>query len=268
MNVIRRNNKKLHNMIYNKNVVICGPAPYLNELNNGEIINRSDTVIRVNKGHNLTKDPKHFGSRTDILYHCVCENDENGGKITKQMLKEIKIIVAAFPNLKPSDKTSFPNGNKNKFIKLKKKIKPKMSVIGKKFYINLEKIIGCRPNTGIIAISHILRHNPKSLYITGFTFFKDGYSKLYRNKIDGTKVTEKNSNEAVIKRMTKHNYKGRHNQLFMFKFTKNLINNYRNKLILDDKLIDILNFDINKYKKKHNLYNKSPEQIFNHFLIN
>ena len=265
--MIRRNNQKFHKMINNKRVVICGPAPYLNKLNNGKNIDSYDTVIRINKGHNLTKNSKIFGSRTDILYHCLSENKEDGGKVTKEMYNHFKLIVSAFPRLLPKDRTSFPKGNVGNFRNFKQKTIKKLSVIGKKFYLNLERNIKCRPNTGIIAILHVLRHNPKELYITGFTFFKDGYSKLYRNTIDGKKVTEENSNKVVINRMTKRNFRGRHNQFLMFRYLRNVISKRIRNIKLDKELIKILSFNLEEYKIKHKLNGKTNEQIFNHYLM-
>ena len=267
MNITKRNNQKFHKMINNKRVVICGPAPYLNNMKNGKNIDNYDTVVRVNRGHNLTKNPQIFGNRTDILYHCLSENKENGGKITNDMYNHFKLIVSAFPRLSPKDRTSFPKGNIQQFRNFKQKFKNKLSVIGKHFYLNLEKKIGCRPNTGIIAILHILRHNPKELYLTGFTFFKDGYSSLYRNSIDGKKITEKNSNKAVIKRMANCNFKGRHNQFLMFRHLRNIISKKIKNIKLDEELIKILSFNLQEYKIKHKLNGKTNEQVFNHYLL-
>ena len=49
-----------------------------------------------------------------------------------------------------------------------------------KWYLKLEKEFGCRPNTGVLSILDIARYNPKEIYVTGFTFMKNGYYSQYR----------------------------------------------------------------------------------------
>lgn len=261
----------MENIINNKKIVICGPAPYLNNKNFGEKIDNYDLIIRFNKGHQLIKNPKIFGSRTDILYHCLSENKEDGGPITKELIENInKFIVASFPYLEKNDKTSFIYGNKYYINNFLKKIpKEKCHIINKNFYKKIENEIGCRPNTGIIPILDILlNYKPKKLYITGITFFKDGYSNLYRNKIDNKKVTEKNSTKVVLDRMINAGYPKRHNQWLIFKYTREIINKYRNIIELDLELEEILKFNLEEYKKKNNLFKLNNEQIFNHYLLN
>ena len=264
---IELNSLILPNLIKNKRVVICGPASYLNKYRKGKLIDKYDVVVRINKGDKLTERYKIFGKRTDILYHCLSENEEDGGIINDKTIEKIKLIVGAFPLLKENENTSFKNGNEKKFNNFCRKYPEKLTIINKMFYLNLEKNIGCRPNTGIITILDILRYKPKKLYITGFTFFKDGYSKYYRNIINGKKVDEKSSNKEVIKKMTGVKYKGRHNQYLIFKYIKNIIKN--NKIIkIDKQLKKIFSFDLEKYKNNLNLYNYTNEEVFNHYLIN
>ena len=95
-------NKDIRNLIENKRVCIVGPANYLNNLNIGDKIDNYDTIVRFNKGYNLIKQPNVFGSRTDILYHCVCQNVDNGGPITTEMVKQYQIIFS-YPILTTSD---------------------------------------------------------------------------------------------------------------------------------------------------------------------
>jgi hypothetical protein len=268
------NSQKFEELIKGKRVVICGPAPYLNTKNNGKNIDSYDVVVRVNKGHNLIQNPKVFGSRTDVLYHCISENPEDGGKITKNILDSCKFIVAAHPDLTFKDKCFVFNGkvnfmaHKKIYNNFKNKCGDKLVIIDKQFYLNLERNIGCKPNTGQIAILDLLKHKPKELYITGFTFFKDGYSKLYRSKIDGVNVTEENSKFAVIKRMTKARYKGRHNQYMIFKYVGKILRENSDCVKIDDELRNILSFDIDKYREDCCLDGKSEEEVFNHYLLN
>ena len=110
MEILSQNRKKLYNLINNKNVVLVGPATYLNKKKIGKLIDSYDLIIRCNRGHGLIQDKNNFGSRTDILYHCVNEDEDNGGKITDQMLNDITCIVGAYPLLLPWEKSTFQSG--------------------------------------------------------------------------------------------------------------------------------------------------------------
>jgi len=255
----------INKLIHNKRVCIVGPANYLNDKNNGKNIDTYDIIVRFNKGHNLTDNSNIFGSRTDILYHCVSQNKEDGGPITEDMVKKYHIVFS-YPLLTKADNTSFNNGNVMNFQKLPHYV-PKTNIVDKETYLEWEKEIGCRPNTGIIAILDILNMNPKELYITGFTLFKDGYSKLYRDKIDNVNVTEENSKFKVLDRMFNARYKGAHDQYLIYLYLKKHILNKEN-VKMDEILIDILNFNEKDYSKRLNLHNLDSRSIFIHYLYN
>ena len=258
-------NKDIRNLIENKRVCIVGPANYLNNLNIGDKIDNYDTIVRFNKGYNLIKQPNVFGSRTDILYHCVCQNVDNGGPITTEMVKQYQIIFS-YPLLTTSDNSSFNNGNTNEYSKLPTFISKK-NIVNKEKYLEWENDIGCRPNTGIIAILDILNMKPKELYITGFTLFKDGYSKIYRDKIDNKVVTEENSKFKALDRMFNAGYKGAHDQYKTYLYLKKHVLHKEN-VIMDKILLDILNFDEKIYALSNNLQHLSSREMFIHYLYN
>lgn len=269
MEIIIKNRIDYFKFVKDKRVVLVGPATYLNKKNMGKLIDSYDLVIRCNRGHGLIRSPLIYGSRTDILYHCVNEEEDNGGKITDKMINEIKYIVGAYPFLESYEKSTFQGGTVRDYYNIvsNKKLFSKFTSINKKPYLNLEKEIGCRPNTGICAMFDILSNKPKELYITGFTLFKDGYSKLYRNKIDNKNVTEENSKFAVLDRMTKQTYPGSHDQYLIYLYIKKLLLNKEN-IKLDIELKEILELDIKKYGEKQNLTNKTNKEIFFHYLYN
>lgn len=177
-------------------------------------------------------------------------------------------IVFSYPIILPEDKTSFKNGNVPDFRGLPNFFNDhNLFMVNKNDYLSWEKEIGCRPNTGIISILDLLLMQPKELYITGFTLFKDGYSKLYRDKIDNKSVTEKNSKFNVLDRMYKAGYKGSHDQHKIYLYLKGkLLNNPSVKM--DQELLDILNFNSKKYAKNNNLTDKTEKEIFVHYLYN
>jgi len=235
-----------HNLICNKRVVFVGGAPYLK--NNGDKIDSYDTVIRVNASHSLTKEltKKDYGSRTDILYHCLCTDKMNGGEISKDLIDKIQLLVGTIPPLKKNEyvDSSFRNGYEHMYNKLQPFVFSKFTNISKNEYISLENDIGCRPWTGISAIHNILNHNPKELYITGCTQNFGGNNKF----IDKDKSQlDYNSYMKVIKST---GYYKCHDAYKLFLYSqKKLLNN---KIItLDKEYISILNLPI---KNKDELF--------------
>lgn len=243
--------EELHkNLIYNKRVVIVGSAPYLINKNNGKNIDDYDTVIRINTGHSLTKNTTSidYGTRTDILYHCLCMDPNNGGLIKKDLINNIKLFVGSIPPFIENEYkySSFKNGYLHIYNKLPSFIFSKFINISKNEYINLENEIGCRPWTGIIAINNILKYNPKELYITGFTNGVGGNNKNIDKHIDQINYN------SYIKILWSSTYFKCHDPYLLFLYTKKILLN-NNKIILDKEFIEILKWNI---KSKEELYNK------------
>jgi glycosyltransferase involved in cell wall biosynthesis len=214
--------QKYSDFLENKRVIIVGPAEHVNC---GEMIDSYDVVVRMNRGHNMIKNPKKYGSRTDILYHCVDQDEECGGKLT--ITDNIKYYVMAYPHFTKKDNSSFRYGNQREYNEINKVIKERQNIvnINKDKYLQFEKELGCRPNTGTIGIWDILNYNVKELFICGFTLFQTPYSKLYREKVDGKTNT---GNQALI-RMKKA---GVHDQEKIINYYNKL---FENKKVKGDK---------------------------------
>ena len=90
----------IENILKNKRIVIVGPCENVND---GKFIDSFDVVVRCNNGHKLTKIPEKYGSRTDLLYHCVSQNENNGGPIAWNQ----HVTKFAYPILINNDNTSF-----------------------------------------------------------------------------------------------------------------------------------------------------------------
>ena len=76
------------NFLKDKRVIIVGPAESLLERGDGQFIDSFDIVVRVNRGIEPTiKNYNKLGSRTDILYNCMLEKEDNGGVIELNLLK-------------------------------------------------------------------------------------------------------------------------------------------------------------------------------------
>lgn len=224
----------MHDYLKNKKVVIVGPA---NHVDNNNLINSYDVIVRVNRGHNMINTNKH-GNRTDILYHTANQHSENGGPIPLD--NNINEIIFAYPVLDLYDESSFKNistlrdyleiyHNKN----LYDKIKHRCSFIEEHKYLHYEKECESRPNTGLCAILDLLSYDIKELYITGFTLFQTNYDSSYRNIVEGSEKTS----EKALERMKEHNFHSQKKSAEIYK--NNILKN--EKVKYDKELINILN---------------------------
>jgi hypothetical protein len=176
-----KKNEKLSRLIENKRVVLVGPAQYLVGKKLGPIINGFDTVCRVNymAPCEFTSD---YGNRTDIMfYNCAALSL----KQMKQHLKEypdfgkkMKLVVCpVVKSLGPDKWEEWEDDYVSKVVSNFDSINVynnDFHWIGIKNYKYLFSLINRKePNTGPLSMSIILEHNPKELFITGFTFYID-----------------------------------------------------------------------------------------------
>jgi hypothetical protein len=185
-----------------KRVILVGPAPHLVDSNQKEFIESFDVIVRLNVALPVSPDRyKDIGERTDILYNCLSENKEDGGKTNLDLWsKTIKWLGVPYPKWGVF-KRQMENFEKKITVSPKK---VNYSYIDTQYYIKIENELGCRPNTGFCAMMDLLNYDIKELYVTGITFFKGGYDPSYRGSIDGIKVLDKNHSESLVhKRMNK-----------------------------------------------------------------
>lgn len=217
-------------------VILVGPAPYINEKKMGRLIDKFDLVCRCNKGIYMTNEPEHFGTRTDILFHCVSQKDDNGGIINEEIIKKYEIgnIYFVYPKLEPLESITFKEkGNLKIYQELDEKVLNEAKIYPKDKYLKLENEMGTRPNTGILALEILLNSNLEYLYLTGFSFFKGGFIPSYRSSFLGKKD---NLEKVVMKYFRKNNT---HDQdKIKLYFVKNYL--HHPKLYIDFYLLDLL----------------------------
>lgn len=214
--------QKYSDYLLDKKVVIVAPGGYLKEKNNGSIIDTYDVVVRLNTALPIKEHMYDIvGSKTNILYNCLNKLDFNGGQIDFENYC-LDWISCPYPDIKPFkyDIKRFHEENKNKF---------KFHIIDKIYYIELEKKMGTRPNTGVGAILDLLKFPLKELYITGFTFLLDsGYLDDYKSYLN------------TQKKLDKYMETNCHDRIKQVKFLKPLLLQDQ-RVKMDQELIDILN---------------------------
>ena len=191
-------NEKLSRLIENKRIVIAGPGQYLVGKGLGNVINDYDVVCRINymSPNEYVND---YGNRTDIMfYNCATLSIKQMGqhfdkcpdfcKNTKLVVCPVVKGVGADPWREWSSDyispvvANFESINEHNID---------FYWIGMENYKCLFDMVNClEPNSGILTILTILAHNPKELFITGFTFYvnkDDNYFNGYATLPEGWK---------------------------------------------------------------------------------
>jgi len=250
-------NKFLEKILDNKKVIFVGPAPYLDNLKQGSFIDDYDIVIRM-EGGGLGEKSTH-GEK----FHGVGSNLNLYNNYDAKLFNYLK---------KNKDKKIFPKFiitsdyavGYNKFIyDMEEKYKihfnlPVISLMKDYKYIDRYQLyweilpkmyneildIGSirwddNFNNGYGIINMLCGYNIKELFIIGCDFYNAGldtinrkpgkcYSKAYQEYVGNT--------EGVYRRTTNH-----HDGLSQIKHLKYLLKRTNKKIILDDKLTNILN---------------------------
>ena len=172
----------------NKTVAIVGPADYIALLDDSNIkkIENSDVIVRINCGFNIVDNySKIVGSRTDIFYNNLLEDCINGGildvdKISKSEIKHIRTIPKSdMSGISTSNTTNIKQPTLDKLINLRNNRGIHTSLVDCTDFTAISRSIQCRPTTGFVALLDIIKHNPKELYVTGFSFYLGGVLKGY-----------------------------------------------------------------------------------------
>jgi len=180
--------EKLLNLLENKTVALVGPSEYLVGRHLGGVINEYDVVCRLNYMATPTKLEEDYGNRTDIMfYNCA----KASLKQMEQHLEEFpeytkKLKLVACPPIKvlgPEKWEEWGSGFVPPTVECFKSI----NKYELDFYWNtvdnyraLFDMMKCKePNTGTLAMLMILKHNPKSLFLTGCTFYAHKYNSYF-----------------------------------------------------------------------------------------
>ena len=215
-------NQEYRQYLENKNVVIVGPAPYMEGSNYGEVINNYDIVVRINKSVPIPEELKcDIGNRTDILYNCLEPHPDSGGIVDSKMWKSqgVKWISSPYPPIPPfvNDIVRFQNNNTENIP---------FNIFDGEYYNEIATSLKTRPNSGILAMADLLCYNIKTLRVLGFTLYKGGYYQQYR-PWDEEKVFD------IIKRG------GNHHQDRQAPFIASIIKD-DSRVIVDEHLINAI----------------------------
>ncbi len=226
--------KFLHEDVFKgKRVAVIGAADSAFEKENGAYIDSFDIIVRVNKApHIWNIDKARFiGNRTDIWLHNFFENTDTGGggPLDIELIKNMNIKYLVNPlNYFEAYRRTFNfyrkyNHSFNVYHLPLNFSKKRDRKFGDKM----------KPTIGFTALYSALNSECRELYITGFTFWKTPYVKGYRDH-----VLDLEDNKKHFKAQGIHDA-----ELEYSLFKKELKNTNCKKVILDEKLKEILESD-------------------------
>jgi len=211
------------NFVKDKCIALVGPAESIIGTGKGEVIDKFDLVVRLNKSIPLPKGMENdIGTRTDIIYNSLNTSDFPGeNKLNTSLYKKhnVRFMCSSYP----FNHSIFKNDILNYVHKYKFDIPFK--VMNDLKFRNFENYLGTRPYTGTCAIMELLSYPIKYLYITGLDFYQTKYYSSYRIVTDSNLNHSRNS---II-----------HNNKPQLEYLKN-ISLIDNRIILDDFLDKLL----------------------------
>ena len=175
-NISENNEEEYIEYLTGKRVCLVGPSSHIMNLNQRDLIESYDVVVRLNKSWPVPEFLwESSGSRTDVLYtgmqvHCMPNKSLTK---TREFKDSVKFLVASH-----GDKLPYSND----ILKFKKNNVYNVSFTAfelKKFG-EMQRLMGTLPNTGCAALVHLLLYPLKELYITGMDFLRSNYVKGYR----------------------------------------------------------------------------------------
>jgi len=230
--------------ISGKCIALVGPAQSIIGSNKGNVIDKFDLVVRLNKSIPLPISLKNdIGSKTDIVYNSLNTSDFPGeNKLNPTLYKKygVKFVCSSYPfNHK------IFHDDIAKYV-YKYKFELPFKVMDDFKFKNFERVLGTRPYTGTCAIMDLLSYPIKYLYITGLDFYQTKYYSEYRKT---TKESLKYTKNNPI-----HQAKPQLDYLKHISF-------FDNRIILDAFLDKLLYNDY--YKVVKNLMNFEKNEIYN-----
>ena len=237
-------NKLFYKYVEGKTISLVGPAQSIIGTGKGDIIDKFDIVVRLNKSIPLPSNIKNdIGSKSDIIYNSLNTSDFPGeNNLNPSLYKKygVKFVCSSYP----FNHNIFHDDILNYIYKYKFELP--LKVMNDLKFRNFEKSLGTRPYTGTCAIMDLLSYPIKYLYITGLDFYQTKYYSEYRRISKGTLKYNKNN---II-----------HQCNPQIDYLKN-ISLFDNRVILDNFLDKLLYHDYYKVFKNLNLFDKN--EIFN-----
>lgn len=185
-------NPFIESLVTKKKILLIGPAPYLEKDDYDLSLDEYDIIVRLKSGYPVPSEiSEKIGSRTDFYYTNFKSNQNNLSTETYLRMYSDKIKAIVFPYPSEWNITLPITHDQRKLLELLKKnyqgSSSKFNIItnylketclpipiitdpNPMYFLNLIKLIGTRPTTGVLAILDLLQYPISELKIVGFTF--------------------------------------------------------------------------------------------------
>jgi hypothetical protein len=164
--------------VRDKCIALVGPAQSILETRKGDVIDKFDLVVRLNKSLPLPQGLKDdIGSRTDIIYNSLNTSDFPGeNNLNPKLYKKygVQFVCSSYP----FNHVVFHDDILNYVQRYKFELP--LKVMNDMKFKRFEQSLGTRPYTGTCAIMDLLSYPIKYLYITGLDFYHTKYINTYR----------------------------------------------------------------------------------------
>lgn len=215
-----------------KRVAIIGPAGYMQGKGLGKLIDEFDVIVRVNHALPIAF-PEDYGTRTNVLYHILSHRNCDGTNKTSIGEDELRLWHGL--GLDWMICSHHANSERIKIVGPMLANKFKWACVNQMFSKSVKAQIGSRlPNTGVLAISHLLLSKLKSLNVYGFDFYLSGVYDGYGD------IKDKEIPIEVNKRW--------HDIDAQLKYMRTLVKR-DNRLIIDDTLKRVLDNSTELFKE-------------------
>ena len=137
--------------------------------------------MRLNRGWKIKDEhQQHFGTKTNIRYHCGMVHENNGGAWDIQQMIEAGVEYAAISFPKNLD---YFHDDITRFEQLNEDHNMNFHYFSDlELYTSIHHYLGTRMAIGMAAFIDLLFYDIKSLHVSGITFGEGGWFKGYKQK--------------------------------------------------------------------------------------
>ena len=169
----------------NKRVVIVGPASTIEGSGQGSLIDSYDVVVRVNRAvSHLGGKAVDIGTRTDILYACMSTERVNQFHPRTKKLEvdadlwvhnKVRVVSEVYPRGESFYRASIAHN----VYQVLQDDRVNLRHLPNENYFKVKEKVGCHLNSGLVALTDLLTHDIRELYITGIDFHRSIYMEGY-----------------------------------------------------------------------------------------
>jgi len=162
---------RLRDILTGKRVALVGPSRYLTGKKLGALIDEYDIVCRVNEAFPFGME-EDYGYKTDVIFHAtsptMMRNLKKSLEANEFRTSQLQFLVGCQTSPTEGRTRAMTAAAFNQDFKLK------MQHVDTSFWQGINKMLGCTPNSGVVAMFTLLQYPLAELFITGFSFYVEG----------------------------------------------------------------------------------------------